>query len=623
MKALISGQAGLALLIDDGKCWSVSVEEPDLATPCAWEEFHYLLSSSDDVVSMEATTADDARAELQRAWSRDRALQMTLILLDREEDTEIREMAAECLEERLSDPSIPERLLNRLCESPLPDQADHLSAVRIADAGPFTRTASLLAELLRLQPAVFAVCAAFEDLDDSLLVPAEFPSRAHLRRWLSDRGVFRRLANGHGARIGNEVLALLADSEIKRLPAANKLFSAWIAPLKKPLPEATQPESDGESSRRVASRSSMKDQRNSYERWQLAERQIGEILALFDRGEDSKALKWSADLVQRQIHAGDGPFAVQSLSNLAIAMKQRGREPLQLHFAKQAAQSEFADAQACNQYADALLANHEPAAALQQYDETIHRFDSDVVAQCGRAEVLRELNRLEDALQQYDETIRRFDSNVVARNGRAEVLRELNRLDEALKQINSTLHLFPHNPIARTSCAVILMELQQYDAALAQIGPLHQVTRADWVACHVRGMILLRKGDLDKAAEVFADGTRNCPVPLSKRYFRNALAAVRLKQKDAAGALEAIAGESGDVADVIRMHAFGEEHRLAECTQTNITLRRYPRRQIAETRELLEAGYLSEDAATVRTPEWQARVFQNECRLLLPRGKAA
>jgi hypothetical protein len=120
MKALISGQAGIALLIDDGKCWSVSVEEPGRMTPCAQEEFHYLIAGGDDVVALETTTADDARAELQAAWCRDRALQMTLILLDREEEAEIRGMAAECLEERLADPSMTVRLLRHSAGNDLP-----------------------------------------------------------------------------------------------------------------------------------------------------------------------------------------------------------------------------------------------------------------------------------------------------------------------------------------------------------------------------------------------------------------------------------------------------------------------------------------------------------------------
>ena len=230
--------------------------------------------------------------------------------------------------------------------------------------------------------------------------------------------------------------------------------------------------------------------------------------------------------------------------------------------------------------------------------------------------MLRELNRLDEALQQYDETIRRFDSDVFAQCGRAEVLRELNRLVEALTQIENTQRHFPQDRVAQRSGAVILMELEKYDAALAQISPLLQESPVDWVAFHVRGMILFRKGDLAEAAEVLIQGARDCPIPPSKQYFRNALAAVRLKQQNAAGALQAIEGDSGAVPDVIRMHAFGEQHRLLECTKTNDVLRQYRSHQITETRQLLEAGYLAPDAAIIRTTDWQARVFQNEFRLV-------
>ncbi|MEM9365248.1 MAG: tetratricopeptide repeat protein [Planctomycetota bacterium] len=719
MKALISGQAGIAVLANGSQHWSVSVAEPDQRIPCAPEEFHLRFSGADDVASAEGDE-DAIIAQLEEAWQLDRALQMTLILLGKQKDDDIRKMAAECLEEFLESDSVLAHVLNRLHEAPMTYDADLGQAIEIAGAIGCKKVQSMLVETQDRQPSIRLVCRAFDAIDEQHFDSDRYASKAGARRWFSHRGVFRRLAAGHGSSIGNEIMGLLLDPEIGRVSGIKQLLPRWAAPLKTPSPQMDYSEdASSPSSRKPKQRVSKQQVRSPHERKQLAERQLEEILSLLDHGEETKARNWAVDLFHRQTEADGAEYGVMSMSNLARQMKDRGRFRLQLHFAQLAADSEAADAQAFSQLADALLRNGDPVSALrkydetiakfgenvvprcgraevlrelnryekvlQQYDQTIAKFSEDVVARCGRAEVLRELNRYEEALQQYDQTIVRFDADVVARNGRAEVLRELNRFEEALQQYDETIAKFSESVVARcgraevlrelnryekalqqydqtiakfntdvvarngraevlrelnryeealqqydqtvakfngdrvaqNGRAVLLMRLGRYEEALSQLGPISTVTRHDWIDHHVRGMIRLAQGDFARAAEIFETGIASCPIAKSISYFRSALALTHIRSKNAARALQAIEQESGKMAEIFRLHAYGEQGDRPQCQQAHSNVATDADGKIQELAGLLFEGYLSEQAASVRTRQWEDDVFQREAGLLI------
>ncbi|MFO0943774.1 MAG: tetratricopeptide repeat protein [Pirellulales bacterium] len=507
MKAILSGQAGIAVLSEGGRYWSVSVEEPDLRKSCAPEEIPFIFAGAEDVSCVDASESE-VLTRLNVAWEMDRALQMTLVLLDLDEDQETREMAAECLEEFLQNADVFDFVANRLYESPLTDQADVKNAIEIATKLEFEFAASLLGDLQQQQSAIQHVAHAFAGLDDQFFSTERFQSRPQARRWFSDRGVFRKLAKGRGPSIGNEVMRLLLNPEIASIPKAKALILEWTSPLKSPPIEMDystieSEESEGKSHARSTKRSSKRTSRSAHESKELVDRQLDEILALIEKGDDARALQWAADVFQRQIAAGDEAYGVKSMSKLAIQMKQRGRPDLQLHFASMAAASKFADAQSLCQLADALMQSGEPIRALRQYDETIARFDNEVVAQCGRAEVLRELGRYEDALEQYGQTIARFSNEEVARNGRAEVLRELGRYDEALQQYEQTISRFGSDVVAQCGRAEVLRELGRYEDALEQYQQSIAQFDTSVVARNGRAEVLRELGRYEDALEQY------------------------------------------------------------------------------------------------------------------------
>ena len=168
--------------------------------------------------------------------------------------------------------------------------------------------------------------------------------------------------------------------------------------------------------------------------------------------------------------------------------------------------------------------------ALREYEAVVRDFPNDVTARNGRAEVLRAMGRLDEALREYEAAVRDFPENVVARTGRAEVLKAMGRLDEALREYDRALALFPHDQYARTGKTVALVLLSRYDEALEFLAQTPPRTLDDWIACHIRGMIELKRGNVASAITIFERGIRESPWQVTWPYFRAALAVARLRR---------------------------------------------------------------------------------------------
>jgi tetratricopeptide (TPR) repeat protein len=255
--------------------------------------------------------------------------------------------------------------------------------------------------------------------------------------------------------------------------------------------------------------------------------------------------------------------------------------------------------------------------ALRLYEETMQRFPQNEVAHCGRAEVLRELGRLDEALRLYEETMQRFPQDEVARCGRAEVLRELGRLDEALRLYEETMQRFPQSEVARCGRAIVLMELHKFDEALDLLPQSVPRIRQDWIAFHIRGMVHLRRGDIDKAAEVFRRGVRECPIVSSMKYFRGALAVAQLIRGQYGDVESTLRGVEGETADVLRLHAYGEQGQDEQARTAYERLQESQRKRVQELRDELAPVYIFAEQVALRSSQaWRDKIHRQECQLV-------
>lgn len=200
MRALISGQAGVAVLCDAGPRFAVAFDSPGETLPCStWADVRALLAGADDVLDLPETTHEAAVEELDLAWAKDRAMQLTLALLDGDTRAITRAEAAESVGELFAEPisgrpgEVEAFVLNRLSSAPMPlGESDLPGAILIAASADRTgAVVSLLRAVESLQPRMagtqnkpeaMAICQVLqfdgEDAEVSVLMPEgyELPS---------------------------------------------------------------------------------------------------------------------------------------------------------------------------------------------------------------------------------------------------------------------------------------------------------------------------------------------------------------------------------------------------------------------------------------------------------------
>jgi tetratricopeptide (TPR) repeat protein len=288
--------------------------------------------------------------------------------------------------------------------------------------------------------------------------------------------------------------------------------------------------------------------------------------------------------------------SVVAKNGRAEVLKSLGRLPEALAAYGEAIEEHPEDVVAKNGCAEVLKALGRLPEALAAYGEAIEEHPGDVVAKSGRAEILKALGRLPEALAAYGEVIEEHPGDVVARNGRAEVLKALGRLPEAVLAYEDTIRQHPHDLVARNGRACVLASLGRYDEALASLPADNLVDVQDWIGFHMRGMILLRRGTVPEAIEVFEYGLKNDPWLAHTELFSSGLSLALIRSRnleDAEKVLDGIkAPEFRPSAAVLRLHVCGELNKREKAAGAYEELLTYPFSVASELRDELHLRYV-------------------------------
>jgi tetratricopeptide (TPR) repeat protein len=210
---------------------------------------------------------------------------------------------------------------------------------------------------------------------------------------------------------------------------------------------------------------------------------------------------------------------------------------------------------------------------LALYEETNEKFPQDVVGFCGKAEVLRELGRLDEALALYEETNEKFPHNVFGYNGRAGVLILKGRIDEAIELLSQ--------------------------------GTLS--TRQEWISYHIIAMAYLKKENLDEAISRLRFGASQPPWPKQKEYFMSALGVAYLRKKQFSDAVQVLDTDSQFLEmpqrhsrHLFRSHSFAELGDITRAAEEIVAVRSTDIPRIIHLREALDLRY---DLTTNRDEE--------------------
>jgi len=363
--------------------------------------------------------------------------------------------------------------------------------------------------------------------------------------------------------------------------------------------------------------------------------QTAEALAIYQRCVEM----FPADRVSRNGHAA------------ALATFGRFQESLRLY--DELCKSVPADVVSLAGRAEVLRDMGRLEEALRELDTITSMFSDGIIPACARGEVLRELGRFDEALAWFQRIAKQFPLSATPRDGVAKVLKELGLLEESLAAYRDTAiefpleqtayigiadvqrrrgsledaltayaevkERFPRSAFMRNGLASVLTALGRY-AEAERLLPRHPpASRGEWIAYHIRGMIYLRSGKLDKAAKIFEHGLAENPWPSERSYFQTALAALEIRRRRYQRTLELLKPPAAisvePVAALMRMHAHGALRQTEEMESVYRTAVRPRNPMLLALREDLVAHFRR--APFGRTGPTEGALVRRECDALL------
>ena len=160
MQAVISGQAGVALLLEDQRLRSLHAGTAEII-PRRPREIPYLLGDATDLQFLEDVEIPEVSGQLEIATAQADALHIALILLDPELPQDVRCDAANELAKLFALEGVREYVESVLFAHPLPSEADLPGALSCCSAQSVA-VRDLLVSLERLQSEILEVFTAWE-----------------------------------------------------------------------------------------------------------------------------------------------------------------------------------------------------------------------------------------------------------------------------------------------------------------------------------------------------------------------------------------------------------------------------------------------------------------------------
>lgn len=553
MNALISGQAGVGVLIQGNDVSYFTVEDEGRDTPSSPSAVPYLFTGTNDVLELKATTRSDAVTRLKAAWRCDRALQLMLISLDGSESVDNRKLSIECIAELLKDNQIYDTVRNRLYAAPLPSNSDVQTAVSMAK--PFDPVGPFLTTLQGDQPRIERVRSAWETLP-LLLFGSESAKREFFECAVTS-GAFWLLAGAAGDTAAFGLAVVQCHQHLMALPNYRKVLKEWTGQVKPTRAALVVEEAPKQTTENMSSDTLPKQDRgrhfSAHDLFENVKRQKQGIVEVLQKGDIAHVRTYAAQLMDSQLRSSDPQFAAMSLCDLAQEAKNVRNYSLQLELAQRAvevapedgwAHGQVADAYFClGQYDNALKSFHLAATfgqrsfaatgrarvlraqgkldeSLAAYEQAVASFSDEPVAYNGRAEVLRDMWKLDQALRAYDLAIEKFPTERVSRCGRAAVLTEMGRLNDALRDYDRTIEDFGNEVVSVCGRADVLKQMGRLHEALQAYNSAIQAFPTEPIPRCGRADVLKEMGQLDEALKAFSEAADLFPyetVPQSGR----------------------------------------------------------------------------------------------------------
>ena len=555
MNALVSGQASVAILENQKGLFYLRLDS-DSPVRCSEGDRSYLLADAADVQEFPNVTVEKAIEKLELAWSKDRVLHLTLILLDKDTSEGLRVDAADCLQEMIEE---DERALDfvssRLYSAALPEEADGVGAIQSAEHAKATLVVEFLEGLLSNQDGIRRWRAVWDALPDSLF--EDLDHRLRTTSAVIASGAFLRFVQAKDRKsLDAARMRCLAQPPLDAVPGSVQMLSAWTESFLPAIPkrDSVKLEPEGRLASGPVQRKRAGRRKGAEEKLDAVDRQKAEIRRLLSKGRVAQAKKYIEQLVEHHRSQSRPKHTVKSLCDLGMEAKELGLHDLQLDLAGRAVSILPDDGWALCQLGDAYRHFGKHKQAISAYDMA-ERCGEPEVARTGKAEVLKAQGRFEQALAAYEATIKDFPGNVFARNGKAEVLKAQGRFEQALAAYEATIKDFPGNVFARTGKAEVLKAQGRFEQALAAYEATIKDFPGNVFARTGKAEVLKAQGRFEQALAAYEAIIKDFPgnvvartgkaeVLKAQGRFEQALAAYEAIIKDFPGSVVARSGKA-------------------------------------------------------------------------------
>lgn len=232
MNAVISGRAGLALVIEGETFMSLDVDDLETLVPRRPSNLRFLLADATDLVTLEGTSREEIAQRLDLEHDIACALDMTLIALDIDSSMELRAEAVSALDELLANARVIERLEFTMYAKPLPDSADLIGALFCTEVTT-AAARSFFERLDRDQTAIRAVREVWDALPESFFGD-ELAAKAVFHDVACNEGLFRLLTFSYGeqSKVSLFLFEALKNKSIASLPHYREVVQKWCAPIR-------------------------------------------------------------------------------------------------------------------------------------------------------------------------------------------------------------------------------------------------------------------------------------------------------------------------------------------------------------------------------------------------------
>lgn len=226
-RAIISGQAGVAVFVDGPRICNYRRMGEEEYHPCRVEDVPYLIGDASDTIVVTGKSVAQADRILENEWKNDRALHLILILIDGGAHLQAKRVAADSLEDMLTTPTVHQFVRHRLYARGVPAAADLDEAVRMSSEYGGKIVWGMLVELRKHQPSIERVRERWELLD--IILFGTVHEKRYFEQVAIEEGMFFGLCVNTA---GTEVLKKWINNlRLKGFRSRQEILEAWARPF--------------------------------------------------------------------------------------------------------------------------------------------------------------------------------------------------------------------------------------------------------------------------------------------------------------------------------------------------------------------------------------------------------